>query len=127
MTNKDQKMNNQPFEPSETTVDQESIKQSTSKQEETTMNVRYDNLDRDTLARLAESEIHRNEAEAEYMRRMALDQKPDRKWQYRAGVALTATSAAAMGAIALFYLKHTGLFDGLLGGSNPDTNEEAAS
>ncbi|MFE3952410.1 hypothetical protein ACFX2L_24420, partial [Escherichia coli] len=88
MTNKDQKMNNQPFEPSETTVDQESIKQSTSKQEETTMNVRYDNLDRDTLARLAESEIHRNEAEAEYMRRMALDQKPDRKWQYRAGVAL---------------------------------------
>ena len=91
------------------------------------MNVRYDNLDRDTLARLAESEIHRNEAEAEYMRRMALDQKPDRKWQYRAGVALTATSAAAMGAIAIFYLKHTGLFDGLLGGSKPDTNEDAAS
>lgn len=127
MSDKDKKMNNQPFEPSETTVDQESIKQSTSKQEETTMNVRYDNLDRDTLARLAESEIHRNEAEAAYMRRMALDQKPDRKWQYRAGVALTATSAAAMGAIALFYLKHTGLFDGLLGGSKPDTNEEAAS
>lgn len=132
MSNNKHNVNNQPFEPTDDVVDAapESTKQSTSKQEETTMNKQYNTLDLETLSRLAESEIHRNEAEAAYMRRLALEQKPDRKWESRARVALTASTAVAMGAIAVFYLKHSGIFDGLLGGSQSETtagSEDTAS